>query len=144
VSDPEVRAVCGVLALDDRGNVLLIRRSDDRSWGLPGGGVEPGETWTEAALRECREETGWEVTVTGLWGVYSDPSTQVHGYPDGRRVHFFGAVFLASAESCVQDRGAEVAEVAFFARDDLPSPLFRPDAPVLHDFAAGRTPPVLG
>lgn len=80
-----VRAVCAVLALDPAQRVLLVRRADDGTWGLPGGGVEPGETWQLAAERECREETGWAVAVTGLYGVYSDPSTQMHCYRDGRR-----------------------------------------------------------
>ena len=39
-----MRTVCGVVALDPAGLVLLVRRADDGSWGLPGGGVEPGET----------------------------------------------------------------------------------------------------
>lgn len=43
MDDPAVRTVCGVIALDHVGQVLLIRRADDGTWGLPGGGVEPGE-----------------------------------------------------------------------------------------------------
>jgi 8-oxo-dGTP diphosphatase len=144
VDDVGVRAVCGVAALDRAERLLLVRRADDRTWCLPGGGVRHGETWRQAAERECREETGWQVTVTQLYGVYSDPATQVHRYPDGRAVHFFGAVFLGQVVENVGDHDDEVLEAAFFDRDALPTPLFPPDAPVLRDVVARRPPPVIG
>ena len=74
----DIRVVAGVVACDNSGEVLLLRRSDEGTWGLPGGGVEPGETWQGAAERECVEETGWTVRVTGLFGIYSDPQSQRH------------------------------------------------------------------
>ena len=52
-------------------NLLLMRRSDNGYWGLPGGFVELGESVTEATRREVFEETGWEVAVGALIGVYS-------------------------------------------------------------------------
>ena len=100
-----VRAVCGVLAEDAAGDVLLLRRAGEGTWGLPGGGVRPGETWAQAALRECLEETGWEVQLQGLLGIYSDPATQTYRYPDGRTVQFFGVVFLATAPPAERDPG---------------------------------------
>lgn len=139
-----VRAVCGVLALDSQQRILLVRRADDGTWGLPGGGVEPGETWVQAAERECREETGWQVAATGLYGVYSDPTTQKHVYSDGRRAHFFGAVFLATLVKKLAGHDDEVLEVRLFDKGALPSRVFAPDAPVLRDFVAGREPPVIG
>lgn len=139
-----VRVVCAVLAVDAAQRILLVRRADDGTWGLPGGGVEPGETWVQAAERECREETGWQVAASGLYGIYSDPTTQTHHYSDGRRVHFFGAVFLAALVKKVTGHDDEVLEVRLFEKDALPSPIFAPDAPVLRDFIAGRPPPVIG
>ena len=56
------------------GEVLLMRRSDNGHWGLPGGFVEVGESVAAAACREVAEETGWRVRVGGLIGVYSDPA----------------------------------------------------------------------
>jgi 8-oxo-dGTP diphosphatase len=145
VTEPpaNVRAVSGVLAVDATPRVLLVRRADDGTWGLPGGGVQVGETWLEAAVRECREETGWHVTVTGVFGAYSDPATQTFTYADGRRVQFFGVVFLATVLEQVGEPDAEVLEVAFFRTDSLPAPLFVPDRPVLLDFTSGRHSPVI-
>lgn len=140
---PVVRAVCGVVAVDPGGRVLMVRRSDDGTWGLPGGGVEPEETWQAAAVRECQEETGWRVTIDGLLGIYSDPATQVHRYPDGSWKHFFGVVFTARAMEQASQGDGEALEVAFFHLDDLPEPLFGPDRPVLRDAAHRGTGPHL-
>ena len=62
------------------GKILLMRRSDNGHWGLPGGFVETGESVADAARREVAEETGWSVELGSLIGVYSDPATQVVDY----------------------------------------------------------------
>jgi 8-oxo-dGTP diphosphatase len=131
------------LALDVHGRVLLVQRADDGSWCLPGGGVDPGESWADAARRECLEETGWLVRLTGVFGVYSDPDTQMHVYPNGDRVHFVGVVFVAEITEQVARADDEVLEVRFFHRDNLPQPLFAPDRPVLMDFLSQRHTPVI-
>lgn len=68
------RPTSGVVVLNDMGQVLLIHRTDDGTWGLPGGGVEPGETWSQAAIRECQEETGWLVRIVEQVGKPGDES----------------------------------------------------------------------
>jgi ADP-ribose pyrophosphatase YjhB (NUDIX family) len=60
-----------IVALIDDGKILLTRREDFEVWCLPGGAVEEGESLAEAAIREAREETGLEVELTRLVGVYS-------------------------------------------------------------------------
>ena len=64
--------------------ILLMRRSDNGLWGLPGGFVELGESVSEAARREVAEETGWSVEIGRLIGVYSDPVHQVVDYGSQR------------------------------------------------------------
>lgn len=141
----DVRAVTGVGARNSAGEVLLVRRSDEGTWGLPGGGVEPGETWEGAAQRECAVETGWTVHVTGLLGVYSDPQTQTHTYPSGQQVHFVGVVFTADVQLSAPFRDDEATEVQCFPGEGLPEPLFGPDRPaVLVDYASRRVTPVIG
>lgn len=55
------------------GVVLIERRNPPYGWALPGGFVDEGETCEQAAVREMKEETGLDVVLTGLLGVYSDP-----------------------------------------------------------------------
>lgn len=71
-----------VAVRDDRGYVLLVRRCDSGAWELPGGRVDVGESAVGAALRETAEEAGLTVRITGLVGVFSDPSYVVVS-PDG-------------------------------------------------------------
>ena len=128
-----VAPVASVVARDGDGRVLLQRRADDGTWGLPGGWVVPGESALACALRECLEETGWEVASTGLLGVYTDPATNTVTYPNGDRAQFYAVVFEGRA---VAERGApdaETSEVAFFAPDALPTGVYGPDRAVLAD-----------
>jgi ADP-ribose pyrophosphatase YjhB (NUDIX family) len=64
------------------GQLLLVRRIDDGNWELPGGRIEVGESVNEAVIREVAEESGITIALTGLAGVYSDPS-HVLVDPDG-------------------------------------------------------------
>jgi 8-oxo-dGTP pyrophosphatase MutT (NUDIX family) len=88
-----VVAVTAVV-LDDAGRVLLIQRTDNELWAVPGGAQDVGETSTEAAVREVREETGLDVEVTGLVGIYSDPR-HVITYDDGEVRQEFSLCFRA-------------------------------------------------
>ena len=68
-----------------RENILLTRRSDNGRWCLPGGGMDAGESASEACVREVLEETGLAVRVTRMVGVYTSPDLIIE-YPDGNRV----------------------------------------------------------
>lgn len=62
-----------VVVADEGGRILLICRTDNGNWALPGGAVDLGESVPQAAIRETREETGVDCEITGLCGIYSDP-----------------------------------------------------------------------
>jgi ADP-ribose pyrophosphatase YjhB (NUDIX family) len=133
----------GVVARDDLGRVLLIQRADDLTWGLPGGHVEVGETWSQAALRECLEETGWIARITGIFGVYSNPKSQLHTYPNGQRAHFMSVVFEAELIEKVAQPSNKSAAVEFFNTDQLRGAMFPADMPVFEALASRRTGPFI-
>ena len=94
---------CGLLPVafaivrNGSGQVLLVRRTDDGYWELPGGRVEVGESASAAVVREVAEEAGVAIKVTGLTGVYSDPG-HVLAYPhEGGIYHQFAVCFRAFA-----------------------------------------------
>ena len=81
---------------DGAGRLLLTRRVDNGLWVLPGGKLELGETIAQAAVREVLEETGVEVEVTGLAGIYTDPG-HVIAYDDGTVLQEFSVLLHARA-----------------------------------------------
>lgn len=79
---------------DHRGHVLLIHKTDNDLWALPGGGHEIGESIADTVVREVREETGYDVEVTGLTGTYTNPN-HVMAYEDGEVRQQFSIAFTA-------------------------------------------------
>ncbi|MFF5206744.1 NUDIX hydrolase [Streptosporangium sp. NPDC000396] len=74
-----------LLATDADGALLLLRRTDNDLWTIPTGGIKTGETVAECGVRECREETGLEIEITGLVGIFSDPG-HVIAYMHGDKI----------------------------------------------------------
>jgi 8-oxo-dGTP diphosphatase len=114
-----------VISLPEDRVVLVARRFSPLGWALPGGFVDEGETVEAAAVREAREETGLEVTLTDLLGVYSDPRR------DARR-HTLSTVFMGRAAGQPAG-GDDAAEARAFRWDALPSPLCFDHAEILAD-----------
>lgn len=83
-----------VLPLDDEGRVLLMRSGDFDAWQTLGGAVDPGETPADAAVREAREESGLEVALTRLVGVYGGPDFRLT-YPNGDVCEYVAIAFAA-------------------------------------------------
>ncbi|MCG3751637.1 NUDIX hydrolase [Amycolatopsis sp. Poz14] len=81
---------------DDDGRILMIRRTNNDLYSIPGGQLELGETLAQAAGREVCEETGVDCEITGVIGLYSDPS-HVIAYDDGEVRQEFSICFRARA-----------------------------------------------
>ncbi|MBB5871973.1 ADP-ribose pyrophosphatase YjhB (NUDIX family) [Allocatelliglobosispora scoriae] len=106
---------------DADGRVLLIRRTDNGLWALPGGAQEFGEYIAETAVRETLEETGVTVEVTGLVGIYTNPRHVVE-FSDGEVRQQFSICFRAryvSGDPTPSDESSAVAWVERAALDDL-------------------------
>jgi ADP-ribose pyrophosphatase YjhB (NUDIX family) len=70
------------IAVNHRSELLLVHKTDNDLWAIPGGGMDLGEYMTEAVVREVKEETGIAVEVTGVVGIYTNPN-HVMAYDDG-------------------------------------------------------------
>ncbi|RAY16734.1 NUDIX hydrolase [Actinomadura craniellae] len=67
-----------VIVTNEHGDILMIQRTDNDHWAVPGGAIDLGESVSEAAIRETLEETGIRCEITGLLGIYSDPKHLIH------------------------------------------------------------------
>lgn len=78
------------------GQVLLTCRSDNGNWSMPGGAHDPGESLSMTAVRETMEETGIEVELTGVTGIYTDPRHVIHYTSNDEVRQEFTVVYRAS------------------------------------------------
>ena len=129
---------CGVLVENEKGEVLLQKRSDTGDWCIPGGALEPGETYMEAATRELSEEVGITVSDLKLFGLYSGDDREIH-YPNGDVVYSLAVIFTTKNYSgVISDSDSEVLEHRFFDKNSIPKELFSPDARAILDWANGK------
>jgi ADP-ribose pyrophosphatase YjhB (NUDIX family) len=139
-ANTRVRVGVGVIVLDSRGWILLEKRSDCGMWGLPGGKIEPGESVTEAAVREVKEETGLNVEITRLLGVYSEPESHIVTFLDnGDVVHLVDILLEAKIRSGELSISSESEALQFFNPTALPWDIVPPALAPLQDFLEGKT-----
>ena len=109
----------GGCVFNEKGEVLLQRRADSNKWGFPGGAIEIGETPQMAAVREVKEETGLDVEVGGLIGVYTEFDME---YPNGDKAQSICIAFeltvVGGKLTC--DRN-ETLEIKYFPLDNMPA-----------------------
>ena len=109
------------------GVVLIERKNPPHGWALPGGFVDCGETCEQAAVREMKEETGLDVVLTGVVGVYSDPKRDP-------RQHTVSVVYAGVARNPRELKaGDDAGQARVFALDELPETVFDHDR-ILSDF----------
>jgi ADP-ribose pyrophosphatase YjhB (NUDIX family) len=110
------------IVINEAGEVLLIKRSDNGRWCLPGGHVDYGETIAQTAVREAFEETGVQIEVERLSGVYSQPYRAVEGLE--RPSHYVIVALVCRPVGGELTPSTESTDVRYFAPDQLPDTLW--------------------
>ena len=100
-----------VVVTNDAGEILLIRRTDNDNWAVPGGAIDLGESVAQAAVRETREESGIECEITGIVGIYSDPKHVLLYTSNGEVRQEFSIVLTARPLSGQPTPSSESSEV---------------------------------
>lgn len=124
LDDPDAPAATTVLpaasavVVNHQGRILLARRADSGRWTIPGGGMKPGESIAQTAIRETKEETGVDIEVVSLVGIYSNPGHVVE-FADGEVRQQFSVCFAGrpvGGELAVSD---ETTDVGYFDPDEI-------------------------
>jgi len=108
-----------VAVANDAGEVLLVRRSDNDNWALPGGAVDLGESLAQAAVRETLEESGVECEITGVSGIYTDPRHVILYTSNGEVRQEFSVVLTARASGGRPTPSTETSEVRWVPLAEL-------------------------
>lgn len=108
-----------VFVLNFEDKVLLVKRTDNGFWCLPGGKQDLGETPAQCAARECFEESGYKIKIIGLLGVFSSQCYEYKNYPwkDNEFCHVCYRGELVGGEPTTSE---ETSEIAWFSENEIP------------------------
>jgi 8-oxo-dGTP pyrophosphatase MutT (NUDIX family) len=124
IDDPDAPTINSVvpsvvaIVSDDEGRVLMIHKTDNNRWALPGGGHEPGESIANTVVREVKEETGYDVEVETITGTYTNPG-HVMAYDDGEVRQQFSIAFRAKLIGGEKRTSEESSEVEWLTPDEI-------------------------
>jgi ADP-ribose pyrophosphatase YjhB (NUDIX family) len=104
---------------DGAGRILLICRTDNGNWALPGGAVDLGESLAQAAVRETKEESGVDCEITGLSGIYTDPGHVLLYTSNGEVRQEFSIVLTARATGGEPTPSDETSQVRWVPVEDV-------------------------
>ncbi len=110
---------CDAFVLNDKNQVLLIKRSDNGFWALPGGCHDLGETPAECAIRECFEESGFKIKIKRVLGVYSSNRYEYVNYPWIEN-EFCHIMFLGELVGGLAQKSTETTDVSWFSEHQIP------------------------
>lgn len=126
------------------GELLLIHKTDNDLWALPGGGHDVGESIGDTVVREVEEETGIRVVVDGVVGLYTDPQ-HVMAYDDGEVRQQFSICFRAAPVGGELRTSSESKEVRWVSPSDLDDLTIHPSMRLrIEHGLSNRTEPYIG
>ena len=130
---------CSAVIFDEaRQKILLTRRSDNGRWCLPGGHMEAGESVAEACVREVEEETGLQIQIRRLIGVYSSPHMLLT-YADGNYYQMVALCFEAEAKDGEPGLSDETTEAGYFTPAEIEMmDVMEHHRPRIHDALSGQ------
>jgi 8-oxo-dGTP pyrophosphatase MutT (NUDIX family) len=130
------RSGAAAVVFDARGRILLHQRSDNGKWALPGGSIETGDRADQSIVREVKEETGYNVKVVRLIGIYSDPAHTTVTYPGGDTVSYVSLLFECAVIDGAPALNDESTAIDWFPPDALPQPFHAGHIPRVQDAVA--------
>jgi ADP-ribose pyrophosphatase YjhB (NUDIX family) len=134
-----------VVVTNEAGDILLIRRSDNDNWALPGGAIDLGESLIQAAVREVKEETGIDCEITGLVGIYTDPKHIILYTSNNEARQEFSIVLTASGVGGEPTPSDESVEVDWLSTADISDiPMHQSMRLRIGHFLEGREGPYVG
>ena len=133
-----------VVVVNDAGEILLIRRTDNGNWALPGGAIDLGESVAQAGVRETLEESGIECLITRIVGIYSDPKHVILYTSNGEARQEFSIVLTARALGGQPTPSSESSEVHWISEAELPGYTMDRSMRIrLNDFLTRNQSPVI-
>ncbi len=137
---PLLQCAGSVIIENEKGEILLGKRTDNHLWGYAGGSVELEETVEECAMRELREETGLIADEMEFFMVNSGPEAH-YIYPNGDEVFNVEIIYLSRRyHGELRPQEEEIEELRFFSPEELTMDMISPPIrPVLRRYLEGRS-----
>ena len=133
-----------VVVVNDAAEILLIRRTDNGNWALPGGAIDLGESVAQAAVRETLEESGIECAITGIVGIYSDPRHVILYTSNGEAWQEFSILLTAKLVGGQPTPSSESSEVRWVPTPEVLSYAMDPSMRIrINDFLTRKDSPMI-
>lgn len=135
---PLLQCAGSIIIENEKGEVLLGRRTDNHQWGYAGGSIEPNETVEECARRELFEETGLIADEIEFFMVNSGPEAH-YIYPNGDEVYNVEIIYLCRKyHGEIKRQEEEIEELRFFSPEEIPDAISPPIRPVIRRYLRMR------